>query len=742
MATLSPDVTAAVASLQARWGAAAPRVARDRRRPTRPPRSRTGRWPWRPRRHPAWSRPDPVPSPRARLRPPTTGSSTPGSPRSTRSSGPAACRARPASRSAATARAAGPRSSSGSRPRPRRQGSIVAWLDLSRSFDPVEAVARGIRLEWLVVITPETLDEGLAIGGALLAGRSVDLLVLDLPGGRLAATDKPARIADRLGRLAALARRSETLLVVLEPPGLAGGLATAVAESTGVRLELARRSWIRLGRDIVGQRTEALVARNRYGPPGRRATLRILYAEGGERDACLGRDDLLIDRRPPIQPPRTTNGPTAMRLLHLHRPHLPLELARARASEPFPAGPLILGGRPWDPGPVIDASPDARALGVRRGMPLGSAHRLVPEATFIDPDPDADRATVEAAFEALAAFSPGIAGSADPLDAAFGLFEVQVDGLEPLWGPEPVLVERLVGALGRAGRDRRRRRRRAGAEPDPGGHRRDPLQRDRRRGPGPARGAASSSRPAARPTSSRRIRPGLLTADPDVRARLTRFGLRRIGAVAELARSALVARFGEEGARIHARSRGEELEPFRPRRAPERLALGLPIEPAVEDLEPLRFVLHRLAVALTGQLVGARAGRLAGAAPPRPGPGLRPGGHAGRAGRRAALPRADRRRRGDRAPAVRPPRTDPATGRGRPAGAGAGRHGAGGRSAAPVVHATGRPRRPARLAAGAARPDLRGGSGPARGRHRSRGAAARDALGVASGRLGRRGVAS
>jgi RecA/RadA recombinase len=175
------------------------------------------------------------------------------------------------------------------------QGSIVAWLDLSRSFDPVEAVARGIRLEWLVVITPETLDEGLAIGGSLLAGRSVDLLVLDLPGGRLAATDKPARISDRLSRLAALARRSETLFVVLEPPGLAGGLATAVAESTAVRLELARRSWIRLGRDIVGQRTEALVARNRYGPPGRRATLRILYAEGGERDACLAHDDLLAD---------------------------------------------------------------------------------------------------------------------------------------------------------------------------------------------------------------------------------------------------------------------------------------------------------------------------------------------------------------------------------------------------------------------------------------------------------------
>ena len=42
------------------------------------------------------------------------------------------------------------------------QGSVVAWLDLSRSFDPVEAVARGVRLEWLVVITPASLDEGLS----------------------------------------------------------------------------------------------------------------------------------------------------------------------------------------------------------------------------------------------------------------------------------------------------------------------------------------------------------------------------------------------------------------------------------------------------------------------------------------------------------------------------------------------------------------------------------------------------
>jgi protein ImuB len=232
-------------------------------------------------------------------------------------------------------------------------------------------------------------------------------------------------------------------------------------------------------------------------------------------------------------------------------------------------------------------------------MPLGSAHRLVPEATFIDPDPDADRTTIEAAFEALAAFSPGIAGSADPLDPAFGLFEVHVDGLETLWGPEPALIGRLVEALERA---------LGGASGTTAG---DGI----RAGIAGTRFTATIAAVRARPGAPTLVPPGgeadflaphpsgLLTPDPDVRARLTRFGLRRIGAVADLPRSALVARFGQEGARIHARSRGEELEPFRPRRAPERLSLGLPIEPAAEDLEPLRFVLHRLAGALTGQLV-------------------------------------------------------------------------------------------------------------------------------------------
>jgi len=233
-------------------------------------------------------------------------------------------------------------------------GSIVAWVDLARAFDPVEAVARGVRLEWLVVVTPESLDEALAICAALLTSRSVDVLLVDLPG-RLSRTDRVSKVADRLHRLAALARRSDALLILLEPPGRGdpNGLTTAVAESTGLRLELTRRSWIRLGRDVVGQQTEVLVARSRFGPPGRRTSLRILYADGGERDACLRREDLLV------------NAPATF------------EREQSDATSSSPLATPAVGALP---GPSLRVLPDRSDDPRRTAMDGGHGHRRQPRS--------------------------------------------------------------------------------------------------------------------------------------------------------------------------------------------------------------------------------------------------------------------------------------------------------------------------------------------------------------------------
>ncbi len=247
-------------------------------------------------------------------------------------------------------------------------GSIVAWVDLARAFDPVEAVARGIRPEWLVVLVPQDIEEALGLAGSLLAARTVDLLVLDLPEGRDPSV-AGARVGDRLRRLAALARRAGTLLVVLAPDGLGRGLAAAVDQASGLRLELRRSGWIRLGRDVVGQRCRATVARNRYGPPGRDAELAILYAEGGPRDGCLARPELLAGLGAAASPPGplapSDSSPAVARFTQPPAPPGPIALpappgpAAIRARQPpAPPGPIALADRKG-PHPAIDTHASA-----------------------------------------------------------------------------------------------------------------------------------------------------------------------------------------------------------------------------------------------------------------------------------------------------------------------------------------------------------------------------------------------
>lgn len=242
-------------------------------------------------------------------------------------------------------------------------GALVAWVDLARSLDPVEAAARGVRLEWLAVLVPGSVDEALAMTGSLLQAQAIDLLVLDLAGARdgggvgagSPATHKvppgqrggprPSRLADRLGRLVAFARRAGALLLVLEPAGVPASLRVALEEGAGLRLELRRGGWIRLGREVVGQLTEVRVAKDHHGAPDRRTTIRLLYAEGGPRDRCLARDDLLAE---------TVAGAVVVAPVTPLAPSTPSEHQGSNDAPPSPRlapsrHPARAGTRPGDP---------------------------------------------------------------------------------------------------------------------------------------------------------------------------------------------------------------------------------------------------------------------------------------------------------------------------------------------------------------------------------------------------------
>src|SRR4051812_39982207 len=152
MATLPADVTAAVASLQARWGAAAPRITDGALAlapatapspipvPNQSPTSTPARTPEGGVIHTGFAALDAILGPGGLPRSASVAIRGDGS------SG----RTTLVHRLAAEAQA---------------QGLIVAWLDLSRSFDPVEAVARGIPLEWPGGIPPRAAPGGPAVNG-------------------------------------------------------------------------------------------------------------------------------------------------------------------------------------------------------------------------------------------------------------------------------------------------------------------------------------------------------------------------------------------------------------------------------------------------------------------------------------------------------------------------------------------------------------------------------------------------
>ena len=152
-------------------------------------------------------------------------------------------------------------------------GGVVAYLDPTGSLDPATAARLGVNLEWLLVVRPADAAEAVELAGWLAREGRIDALVLDLAGTIL------PRGLDRLADL--LVRAGGVIML------LAGEGRQAAGRVAGVRVALRRRAWLAVGRDLVGQRVEATVTRQRWALAGSRAQLDLYFAEGRRTDALL-----------------------------------------------------------------------------------------------------------------------------------------------------------------------------------------------------------------------------------------------------------------------------------------------------------------------------------------------------------------------------------------------------------------------------------------------------------------------
>jgi len=106
--------------------------------------------------------------------------------------------------------------------------------------------------------------------------------------------------------------------------------------------------------------------------------------------------------------------------------------------------PVVVGGRPNERGVVAAASYAARRFGVHSAMPLRTAYKLCPQATFVDGHPERYREYSGRVHEVLRAFSPLVEMAS--VDEAY----LDLTGTDRLYGPPlraaHILHERMKAA--------------------------------------------------------------------------------------------------------------------------------------------------------------------------------------------------------------------------------------------------------------------------------------------------------